>query len=170
MGCGSRDKAHEAPPNDRPALRVRPSRPHTFRAPVSKAPFWCLGFDGASVPLHVQKLIRRECRSQRSRFVAGYSRRTACRSRDRHHPARLDNEDDPSERIFHNLGSVRATTFESAHLAFSCDCGGVERTHQCAGVLLQNVTVDILDRVTGPMIAGIVWATSRTAEQAGLSL
>ena len=73
-------------------------------------------------------------------------------------------------RIFHNLGSVRATTFESAHLAFGCDCGGVECTHQCAGVLLQNVTVDILDRVTGPMIAGIVWATSRTAEQAGLSL
>ena len=60
--------------------------------------------------------------------------------------------------------------FESAYLAFSCDCGGVERTHQCAGVLLQNVTVDILDRVTGPMIAGIVWAVSRTAEQAGLSL
>src|SRR5215831_16399943 len=56
------------------------------------------------------------------------------------------------------------------YLALSCDRRGVERTHQCAGVLLQNVTVDILDSVTGPMIAGIVRATSRTAEQAGLDL
>src|SRR5205807_2196700 len=47
---------------------------------------------------------------------------------------------------------------------------GVERTYKCAGVLLQNVTVDIFDCATGPMIAGIVRAASRTTEQAGLGL
>src|SRR5215475_1625347 len=60
--------------------------------------------------------------------------------------------------------------FSDGYLALSCDRGGIERTHQCAGVLLQNVTVDILDSVTGPMITWIVRATSRTAKQAGLDL
>ena len=76
----------------------------------------------------------------------------------------------PNPQVSVQSSSVRATTFESTPLAFSCVCGGVERTHQCASVLFQNVIVDILDRVTGPMIAGIVRETSCTAEQAGLSL
>src|SRR5947208_14336287 len=48
-----------------------------------------------------------------------------------------------------------------------CDCRSIERTHKCAGVLLQRFTVDIFDCVTGLVIAGIVRVTSRTAEQVG---
>jgi hypothetical protein len=41
----------------------------------------------------------------------------------------------------------RRLTDPCGRLALSSDRGGIERTHQCAGVLLQNVTVDILDSV-----------------------
>src|SRR3954464_2572980 len=50
----------------------------------------------------------------------------------------------------------------------SCDCGNVQRTYKCVGVLLQNLTVDIFDCVTGPVIAGIVRLISRTPEQADM--
>src|SRR5262245_31718765 len=59
---------------------------------------------------------------------------------------RLDKEGDLSERAFHNLVRSERPLFESTYLALSCDCGGVERTHQGAGNLLQ----------TSPLIFSIV--------------
>ena len=47
---------------------------------------------------------------------------------------------------------------------------GVERAQQRAGVLLQNLAIDIVNRVTGLVVAGIVRATSDAAEHAGLGL
>ena len=58
--------------------------------------------------------------------------------------------------------------FEGRRHGFSCDCGNVQRTYKCVGVLLQNVTVDIFDGVTGPVIAWIVRMISRTPEQADM--
>ena len=40
---------------------------------------------------------------------------------------------------------------------------GTERTHKGLGVLLQNLTVDVIDRVAGKVIAGIVGAAGRAA-------
>jgi hypothetical protein len=47
---------------------------------------------------------------------------------------------------------------------------GVERAEQRAGVLLQNLAIDIVNRVTGPVVARIVRATCDAAEHAGLGL
>ena len=47
---------------------------------------------------------------------------------------------------------------------------GVKRAQQRAGVLLQHLAIDIVNRVTGPVVAGIVRATCDAAEHAGLGL
>src|SRR5262249_55308812 len=45
-----------------------------------------------------------------------------------------------------------------------------ERAHESAGVLLQDLAIDILSCVAGPVIAGIIRATRSTAEQLSLLL
>ena len=50
------------------------------------------------------------------------------------------------------------------------DSCGAKRPHERSGVLLQDLTVDVVNRVAGAVIAGIIRATSRAAKQLSLLL
>src|SRR5262249_13587544 len=47
---------------------------------------------------------------------------------------------------------------------------GAKRTQEGLGVLLQNLDVDVIDRVARAVIAGIVGSSGRAAKHAGLGL